>query len=492
MADSPLPADPSTDDARRQAAIDWLLSRINYERVAVIPYHERQLKLDRMRQLLNRLGAPDRGLPIVHIAGTKGKGSTAQMVASVLTAAGHRTGVYSSPHLEKIEERFAIDGMPCPAKSLCELVDRIRPVVLEMDKEAEREGDLSGPTFFDITTALALLHFRESKVDMVVLEVGLGGRLDSTNVCTPIVAVVTCIDRDHTKQLGETLPEIAAEKAGIIKPGIPVVSGVMQNAPQQVVADVAREQGCRFLQRGTDFEAVAALDRCHFWRETTTGRQTLTNLLLGLFGEHQVGNAAVAMATLLELRDQGWALPEEAIRQGLASARLPARVECFAGPPRVVVDSAHNEASARALVAATEQLAAEAASESRRVLIVSISRDKEVEAIARVLAPAFDRFLVTQYQENPRAADASELADLFRAILGEKTEEQAGLQERKGSVPANLSPSVEVCPTPSDAWRRAGEITGTDDLIVITGSFFIAAEMRPLVSPVARAASSST
>ena len=190
----------------RQAALDWLMGRINYERTAFIPYQERQLKLDRMRQLLTRLGQPDAGLKIVHVAGTKGKGSTSAMIAAMLTAAGYRTGVFSSPHLERIEERFAVDGQPCTADELVALVDRLRPVVEAMDDEAAADGDpTGGPTYFEVTTAMALVHFVERQVDAAVLEVGLGGRLDSTNVCLPAVSVITSISFDHTKQLGNTL-----------------------------------------------------------------------------------------------------------------------------------------------------------------------------------------------------------------------------------------------------------------------------------------------
>ncbi|MEX0613266.1 MAG: Mur ligase family protein, partial [Pirellulales bacterium] len=214
----PLPSHPA-----RQAALHWLMGRINYERTALIAYQERQLKLDRMRQLLTRLGQPDAGMKIVHVAGTKGKGSTAAMIAGMLTAAGYRTGLFSSPHLERIEERFAVDGQPCTADELVALVNRLRPVAHAMDEEAAADGDpTAGPTYFDVTTAMALLHFVEREVDAAVLEVGLGGRLDSTNVCLPAVSVITSISFDHMKQLGNTLAAIAREKAGIIKPGVPV------------------------------------------------------------------------------------------------------------------------------------------------------------------------------------------------------------------------------------------------------------------------------
>ncbi|MGE3243073.1 MAG: folylpolyglutamate synthase/dihydrofolate synthase family protein, partial [Pirellulales bacterium] len=234
--------------SRRDAAERWLLDRINFERTLVAPYNERQLKLDRMRTLLVRLGQPDAGLKIIHVAGTKGKGSTSAMIAAVLTAAGYRTGVFSSPHLEGIEERFVVDGAQCSAAEFVSLVDQLRPVVAAMDAEALAAGDAhGGPTYFECTTAIALLLFAERKVEAVVLEVGLGGRLDSTNVCLPVVSVITGIGFDHMQQLGYTLAAIAGEKAGIIKPGVPVVTGVTHPEPLAVIERVAQEHGCRLI-----------------------------------------------------------------------------------------------------------------------------------------------------------------------------------------------------------------------------------------------------
>ncbi len=481
----------NADHPGRQAAIDWLLGRINYERTAVIPYNQRQLKLDRMRQLLTRLGQPDTGLKIVHVAGTKGKGSTAAMVAAMLTAAGFRTGVYSSPHLDRIEERFAVDGQPCTSAELVALVERLQPVVRAMDDEAAAAGDPhGGPTYFDLTTALAMVHFAERQVDAVVLEVGLGGRLDSTNVCLPVASVITSISRDHTKQLGNTLASIAGEKAGIIKPGVPVVCGVTDEEPLAVIQRTAREHGCRLIQAGVDFrfayrggrggdkekgrqgdreKAVAggpagAMD----FEYLVAGQELrLAGVRLAMLGEHQAANAAVALAVVAELRHQGWCVSTEAMRLGLRRVALPARVEWFPpasplqrtaepGSPAVVLDAAHNEASVRALVDALGGWPAPA----RRTLIVSVSHDKDVAAIVRQLAPAFDRLLATQYQENPRAVPAGRLAELLRAT---------------GAV------DVTVCPTPRDAWERACRTAVPGELVVITGSFFLAAEMRPLV-----------
>ena len=452
----------SVGQARRDAAVTWLFGRIDYERSTTVPYSERQLKLDRMRQLVTALGSPDRAMPIVHIAGTKGKGSTAAMLAAMLTAAGYRTGVFSSPHLEKIEERLAIDGQPVTGEQLADLVDQVGPVVEAFDQHSSE----AGLTFFDIITALALVHFANQKCEVVVLEVGLGGRLDSTNVCLPAVSVITSISLDHTKQLGCTLASIAGEKAGIVKRGVPVVSGVTQAEPREVIAEVAREHGCRLLQLGRDFD-MEYLGHHAFHYRPHEG-SPLAEVALGLSGQHQAANATVALAVVDELNRQGWQIDTQAQRQGLARVQLPGRIERIPATadstqlkrPAVVLDTAHNEASAHALAATlVEEFS------GPRTLIVACSKDKDVEAIACALVPVFDLVIITRYLENPRAVALDDLAHQFQ---------QACTRQR-------CETDLVTSPTPQSAWQQAIALTRPNGVICIAGSFYLAAELRPVV-----------
>ncbi len=460
-------------NSRRNTAHEFLLGRINYERMPVLPYGQRQLKLDRMRQLLTRLGNPDAGMPIVHVAGTKGKGSTSALVGSILHAAGYEVGLFSSPHLERIEERFAINGLPCSAGELVDLVDQLRPVVLAMDQEAVSSADSSlSPTYFEITTAIALMYFAQCKVDLAILEVGLGGRLDSTNVCQPAVTVITSISFDHTKQLGNTLGEIATEKAGIIKPGVPVLCGPLDDEPRRMITEIAQQHGCRMLEAGHDFthayrpplqldqqQQTGQLDFSGTFCDHTV---ELKGVPLRLLGEHQAANAALAVATCFELQRQGWSISHESIRVGLAELMLPARVEVVGRRPTVVLDVAHNVASAQALV---DVLTTSFATE-RRILILATSKDKDVPGIVRVLLPHFDRVIATEYQNNLRAVPTDKLAQIVR--------EQSSI--------ANLAVEVIESATPLDAWQLAQQFASqaetNEPLICITGSFFIAAELR--------------
>jgi dihydrofolate synthase / folylpolyglutamate synthase len=446
-------------------ASEFLLSRIDYERAASIPYQKGAFRLDRMQHLLSALGNPQDRLKIVHVAGTKGKGSTSAMIAAASTAAGYCSGLFTSPHLDRIEERIMVDGQPCSEDDFGKWIDVVRPIVEQMDSMGDQDSLTHGPTYFEIITAIAFLHFIAVKTDIAIIEVGLGGRLDSTNVCQPLISVITSISYDHTQLLGNTLAEIAAEKAGIIKPGAPVISGVTDDEPRKVIADIAQRNQCRLIQLGVDFtyeyQSPSAIDdsapvkrgKMNFQNHAPGILQNLCDVELGLLGRHQASNAAVALAVLTELSHQGWQLSETAIRRGLANVRLPARVEVVAERPTVVVDAAHNVASARALV----ETLLESFHASRRLLLFAATQDKDVRGMLRLLLPHFEAVIITRYLNNPRCVDVKLLEDLV----------------------AELSPIPRfVCSSPATAWQQARELATTDHLICVTGSFFLAAEMR--------------
>jgi len=467
-------------DADYHSAANFLLDRINYERSCHIPYGAGVFKLDRMRQLLGRLGNPQRALRIVHVAGTKGKGSTSAMIAAALGAAGHQVGLFTSPHLFRLEERIAIGGQPCSATELVSLVEKLRSVVAAMDRSPEPDG---GPTYFELVTALAFMQFRNKQVDVAVLEVGLGGRLDSTNVCLPKVAVVTSISHDHTRQLGDTLAEIAREKAGIIKPGVPTISGVKKIAPREVIEQVCQDRGSRLYEVDRDYtftyhpprevDQAPVLARFDYSAQHPSGTTNWQDVSLGLLGHHQAANAALALATLLELREQGWSISEDAIRRGFANLQWPARVEVISRWPTVVLDAAHNIASVEALA----RTLSESFTARRRVLVFATAQDKDAVGMLGVLMEHFDELLVTSYRDNPRAMPAEQLAERAREVLQR--------------LPNKETP-VTLCNDPTDAWEQLRHMVDPTDLVCCTGSFFIAADMRreaercPLIEPAAR------
>jgi dihydrofolate synthase/folylpolyglutamate synthase len=543
--------------ARRDAALRFLTGRIDYERTQSMPCSEEAMKLDRMRELLGRLGNPHEAVPTVHVAGTKGKGSTSAMIAAVLSAAGYRTGLFTSPHLDRVEERIAIDGRPCSADELADLVERVRPAVEAMDQAAasplplgegpgvradqgsgvrdqglgvrgqgsetanpeisdlqspnfpiSKSPNQHGPTYFEIVTAMAFEHFRRRGVDAAVLEVGLGGRLDSTNVCSPCVTIITSISFDHTRQLGDTLASIAAEKAGIIKPGVPVISGVVAEEPRETIRRIAGQNGCRLIELGVDFrfdyhpprhlERAASPARFDFQygkprpsvaEPTATTGRGFTAIELSLVGRHQAANAAVALAALEELRQSGWRIPEAAIRRGLAEVAWPARVEVVARRPTIVLDAAHNVASIAALV----EVLGESFSAARRLLIFATTQEKEHRGMLQQLLGRFDHVIFTRYSDNPRSVPPAELLELAKSI-GRGSSSTNGWGGSSTAAPATTSrlplgegpgvraATMEIAATPADAWAAARRMATPDDLICITGSFFLASEMRTHVA----------
>jgi dihydrofolate synthase/folylpolyglutamate synthase len=443
-----------------QDCLDFLYGRLNYERVGM-PRDSAELRLGRMRRLLRRLGDPQRSLRIVHVAGTKGKGSTAAMIAAALSASGLRTGLFCSPHLHRLEERFNVGGVAATPEELIGLTEAVRPVVAELDLQcAERRW--RGPTFFDITTAMGLLHFARSSANTVVLEVGMGGRLDSTNVVHPALCVLTSISLDHTKQLGSTLGAIAGEKAGILKRGRPAVSGVVDLEARSAIRRVARQRRSPLRELGVDYHyrylpPALPLSRPSAGRVAVrTWRTDWGEVDLPLIGAHQARNAAVALASFDALLEQGWHIPREAVVRGFAALRWPARIEVLGDAPRLVIDGAHNVASAEALAEALRTCFPP----SRRVLVFGTTRDKDLWGQLRALLPLFDTVIATRYVENPRSVDPEEIAHAVE-VLGGRV---AG-----------------VAPGPAEALADARRLASRESLICVTGSLFLAAETRALV-----------
>jgi dihydrofolate synthase/folylpolyglutamate synthase len=423
-------------------AIAFWFGRINYEVRSAAP---KDLKLERMRALLRLLGDPHDRLRVVHVTGTKGKGSTCAMLDAVLRAAGYRTGLFTSPHLVHVEERIQVDGVPISREELAARMAEVAPAVRALET-----GSWPPPTFFEISTALGFLHFVCRRVEVAVVEVGLGGRFDSTNVCRPLVSVITSLGLDHTAQLGGTLEEIAYQKAGIIKQRVPVVSGVTRPGPRAVIEREAKAHGCRLVQAGREF-------RHHYSSGVTvvTTRRHWPPVALGLLGEHQAANAAVAVAAVEVLRDAGLSLPDAAVARGLREVRWPARVELVSQRPAVVLDSAHNVPSAEALVATLREAVPAV---GRKAVVFAVSADKPYPDILRVLAGYFDHFHLTRYGNNPRCVPPEKLA----AALG-------------------AAASASVHPTADAAWAAARAAAGPDDLVCVTGSVFLAGELRDAV-----------
>ena len=445
-----------------QERLAYLSGRLNYETQGM-PRIPAELRLGRMRRLLRALGDPHEGMKIVHVAGTKGKGSTASMISASLSAAGFRTGLYASPHLHRLEERFRIDGRMISESELVGLVDEIREAVERVDRD-DLHHLQRGSTFFEITTAMGLLHFARQRADAVVLEVGLGGRLDSTNVVHPSVSVITSIGFDHTRQLGNTLAAIAGEKAGIIKRDRPTVSGVREPEPRDVIRDVAKLRRSPIREVEVDYRytfhpPVPPLDRpTPGTVSVSTWKTDWGTLTLPLLGSHQASNAALALAALDALAEvePGLTVSRDAVVAGFSKLNWPARVEVFGESPWIVIDGAHNVASAVAL----EETLRECFPKVPRTLVFGTTKDKDLPGQLRALLPSFDRLIVTRYVENPRSVPPEDIARAIREIDGR---------------------DATLASDPEEALAVARRVTSPAAMICVTGSLFLAAETRALL-----------
>ncbi|WP_146409243.1 bifunctional folylpolyglutamate synthase/dihydrofolate synthase [Allorhodopirellula heiligendammensis] len=494
--------DPTTDPgAAYHAATRWLYDRIDYERLARSGSRYR-FTLDRMRDLVTRLGhgrylyeaAGGRAEPppvavspsgrppkakLVHVAGTKGKGSVATMTAHMLATAGFRVGLYTSPHLVDLEERFRVNGLPATRLQMIALVNSMRPIVQEMSRDR-----IGGPSFFELTTAIAIEHFHRCECDYWVLETGLGGRLDSTNVFQSDVTLITSIGLDHQNVLGDTLELIAKEKAGILKPGVPAISGVTKSPAREVIRQTAAEVGAPLLELGQDFDvrdctsasfALTDVGEAPAWGSSfellgedmnATSNLPVKSVHLSLEGRHQIGNAAVA---LMGLKRLGVSL-DAAVLDALGQLQIEARLERFVLPAgeTAILDAAHNPDSITALV---ETLQARFA--GRRLIgVFGTSVDKDAATMLDLLRPCLSAVVLTQYHGNPRFVPVQTLAGLAAATV-------AGSSASPGPFISPATAWYVMEDDPVVACQTARELAGRDGIVVVCGSFFLAAEVRP-------------
>jgi len=434
-----------------EQAIAYLNSRTNYEKKWPT-YGPVTFSLERMRRLNALLGHPHLGCPTVHITGTKGKGSTAAMVTSILRAADLKVGTYTSPHLVNLEERIRLNGEEIPKERLAAILERIRLPVEQIRGIAPPPH----PTFFEIFTTAAFCYFAEEHVDWGVFEVGLGGRLDSTNIISPEVAAVTRIGLDHTHILGNTHARIATEKAGIFKPGVPVVSAPQERFAERVLRGVAASVDARFWGVGEEI-ALTNLRRRRegpgYVFSIRTPFAEHTDLEIPLVGEHQVENAAVACGIVDVLRERGKAdVPESAVATGFGRVEAPARVEVMGTSPLVIVDGAHNPMAMEVLTKAVGGHF----KWKRLVLLFAMATDKDIPGSLDVLLPLADEVFFT-VTNSPRAAKPENLRHLALA---------------RGATRVHCDADEPA------AFKAALAATGPDDLLLVTGSLYLAGDLR--------------
>jgi dihydrofolate synthase/folylpolyglutamate synthase len=404
--------------------------------------HQKGLKLglERMNILLDLIGQPQNDYPSVHIAGTNGKGSTAAMLAAVLSKAGYRTGLYTSPHLIDMRERIQIDGKSIGRDELVSLLNHLSPHI-----------DYIDASFFECITAMAFLYFRNRRVDIAVVETGLGGRLDATNTLVPVLSIVTEIGLDHTKILGKTLKPIAAEKAGIFKPGVPCIIGSRNKSVNAYFMQKAEETGCpiSFSASAVKFRQVR-LTETGSWVHAITEERQYPDLFLNLAGEHQLNNLATALLAIDKLADFGWSTTLQAVKQGLSSVKWPARLDLIRSYPKILLDSAHNAPGMKRLAKAVNTLY----SFKQLILIFGVLEDKDYRTMFRTIAPLADHIILT-----------TPLSE--RALPAEKLEALA----RAENKPCWVQPDIK------DAFSLALTMAGRNDMIIGTGSIYFVGEL---------------
>jgi dihydrofolate synthase/folylpolyglutamate synthase len=427
-------------------AIAYLHSLTDYEKTRIERYTPETFGLSRVKKLVAELDDPHMRFPSVHIAGTRGKGSTAAMCEAGLRAAGYRTGFYISPHLHTFRERIQVNREMISREDVVALVEEIRPFV-------ER---VPGITTFEAITAMGFLYLARAGVDVAVVEVGLGGRLDATNVLMPEVSIITSLSLEHTYLLGDTLDKIAYEKAGIIKSAVPAVIAPQQDEARIVLETVCRERGAPLTMVGRDWKYKAGpadLDGQNFSVRRLAGDESELDgeYWTPLLGRHQLENATCAIAAMDILEQRGFKIPAEAVREGLRTVDWPGRMEILSREPLVVIDCAHNPYAARMLRKALDEWFPD----RRWVLVYGASVDKDISGVLTTLLPISDYVIVTR-SDHPRAAAPAKLADITASVGG----------------------GAEISTNPTKALQRALAVMGPDDGLLVTGSIFLAADAR--------------
>lgn len=431
-------------------AIEYLESFINYEKLAA-PYDPRKWKLERVERLLEAVGNPHESLKSIHIAGTKGKGSTAAMIDAILRESGFKVGLYTSPHLISFRERIRIGGEMISEDQVRDLMTRMKPHIDELASQSDRFGHIS---FFDIYTALGFFFFALEKVDFAVLEVGLGGRLDATNVVNPLVSVITQISYDHMISLGDTIEEIAAEKAGIIKDNGLVITSPQMKEVLEVIKNTCAEKKAKLFEVGRDICFEKGTDGSPASFSVSGIHGIYKNLRVSLAGHHQLINATTAMGALELLRSHGVTISAENIRTGLGKVKWPARVEVIQQNPIIILDTAHNAASASALRDTIESNF----SYEKLIIILGTSEHKDIRGMGQYLCPIAHEMILTKVN-NPRAVEPEDM----KAEL------------------AGICHDVIIAQDTPSALEKAKSIATPRDLICITGSVYLAGEVMQIL-----------
>jgi dihydrofolate synthase/folylpolyglutamate synthase len=428
-----------------KAALEYLYSYVDFSMQKADTYSPERFKLERMQALVASMGNPQDTYPSIHVAGTKGKGSVCILCATALHETGYKVGLYTSPHLDDYAERIQIDGKFIPHSELAEMVELIKPYVAAIPEL----------TTFEITTALAFMYFQLCKVDAAVIEVGLGGRLDATNVITPIVSIITSISYDHTQLLGDTLTQIAGEKAGIIKPGIPVVVSPQQEEARLVIERVCFDRGSALIQVGRNIlykNTSKSLDEQTIQVWSADGlHDPAVEVTIPLLGAHQAANAATAYAALEIYSRDGLKVDRDAIKRGFSEAFWPGRFEIIQRNPPVVLDCAHNRDSALKLHLTLEEYFPG----KRIILVFGASEDKDIAGMLTELMPSVIELIAVK-SFHPRAIDPDKLVELAQKF---------------GHPIACIADIPQALDT-------ALQTIGKDDLVLVTGSIFVVAEAR--------------